>query len=60
VDWIAVAQDREKWRAVVSTVMNLLAAYNVENSLSSRASGAFYGKFHFHGVSRLASEGTLG
>jgi hypothetical protein len=24
VDWIQLAQDRERWRAVVNTVMNLL------------------------------------
>jgi hypothetical protein len=34
VDWIDMAQDREQWRALVNTVLNLRAPCNAENFLS--------------------------
>jgi hypothetical protein len=33
VYWINLAQDRDQWRALVNTVMNLRAPSNSENSL---------------------------
>jgi hypothetical protein len=36
VNWIYLAQDMEKWRAVVNTVTNLLVPQNVENFLVSQ------------------------
>jgi hypothetical protein len=33
VGWIYVAQDRDQWRAVVNTVMNLRVAFKVGNFL---------------------------
>jgi hypothetical protein len=35
VDWIDVIQDRDKWRAVVHTVMNIPVPYNAKNFLAS-------------------------
>jgi hypothetical protein len=35
MDWIDVAQDRDQWRALVNTVMNLLVPYNAGKFLSS-------------------------
>jgi hypothetical protein len=35
VDWIDMAQDRDRWRAVVSAVMNLRVTQNAGNFLTS-------------------------
>jgi hypothetical protein len=35
MDWIDMAQDRGRWRAVVSAVMNLQVSYNAGNFLTS-------------------------
>jgi hypothetical protein len=35
MDWIDMAQDRDRWRAVVSAVMNLRFPQNAGNLLTS-------------------------
>ena len=43
MDWINVAQDRDRWRALVSTVMNLRVSKNAGNFLSSLGRDSFSG-----------------
>ena len=35
VDWIDVAEDRDRWRTLVNAVMNLPVPYNAGNFLTS-------------------------
>jgi hypothetical protein len=41
MDYIDLAQDRDQWRALVSTVMNLRVLLNVEKFLSGCTIGGF-------------------
>jgi len=35
MDWIDLAEERDKWRAVVNAVMNLQVPHNVGNFMTS-------------------------
>jgi hypothetical protein len=48
VDWIDLAQDRDQWRTLVSTVMNLRVPQNAENFLSGCIIGSFSRRAQLH------------
>jgi hypothetical protein len=41
MNWIELAQDRDQWRVLVLTVMNLRVPYNAGKFLSSCTTGGF-------------------
>jgi hypothetical protein len=45
VDWINLAQDKEKRRALLNTAMNVLVPYNARNFLTNSSPVSFYGIF---------------
>jgi hypothetical protein len=51
MDWIDLSQDRDQWRALVNTVMNLLAPQNVGKFFRSCGTGGFSRRDQLQGVS---------
>jgi hypothetical protein len=51
VDWIGLAQDRDKWRDLLNAVMNLRISYNAGTLSSGCIVGGLSSGSRFHGVS---------
>jgi hypothetical protein len=48
MDWIDLAQNREQWRVLVNTVMNLRVPYNAGKLLSSCTIDSFWRRAQLH------------
>jgi hypothetical protein len=53
MDWIDLAQNRDQWRVIMNTVMNLRVQSNFYKFLSSCSTGVFSRMAQFHGVNSL-------
>jgi hypothetical protein len=51
MDWMKLAQDRDRWWALVNAVMNLWVSQNAGNFLTSCKPLSFSRRTQFHGVS---------
>jgi hypothetical protein len=54
MDWIDLAQDKDQWRDLLNTVMNLRVPQNVGKFLVGCATGGFSSGTQFHGVTVIA------
>ena len=52
MDWTGLAQDRDRWRTLVSELMNLRVPWNAGNFLTSLKPVSFWGRTLHHGVSK--------
>ena len=52
MDWIGLAQDTDRWRTLVSAVMNLRVPWNARNFLTSCKPVSFSRRTPHHGVNK--------
>ena len=52
VDWIGLAEDRDRWRTLVSAVMNLRVPWNAGNFLTSYKLVSCWRRNLHHGISK--------
>jgi hypothetical protein len=50
MDWIELDQDRDKWKSLVNSVMNLRVSYNAGNFLTGFKPVSFSRRTLLHGV----------
>jgi hypothetical protein len=53
MEWIDLAENRDQWRALVNTQMNLRVPYNFGKFLSSCTTGGFSRRAQHHEVNKV-------